>query len=124
MNRYFLLAKKVALLSNHKFRMGAVLVHRHKVVSIGNNNYKTHPLQINHHTGSIGSSVHAELNCLLNAHPEHKRNADIYIVRLLSNNELGKSKPCRNCSRLLINEEIRRVVYFDNEIISVNSWDM
>ena len=29
---------------NGKFRLGAVLVHRNSIVSVGMNSYKTHPL--------------------------------------------------------------------------------
>lgn len=102
---------EIAKLSTHRFPTGAVITRGSKIISFGINKYKSHPLQRNHHTGEIGTSIHAELDAILKVPRDKRIGASIYVVRLLRDNSTGNAKPCKCCRKLLITENIYVVVY-------------
>lgn len=46
-------------------------------------------------------TIHAEVNALLECSPEERKGATIYVT----------ARPCAECSKLIINSGITRVVY-------------
>ena len=46
-------------------------------------------------------TIHAEVNALLECSPEERKGATIYVT----------ARPCAECSKLIINSGIKRVVY-------------
>jgi len=105
------LALKVAELSDHRFSMGAVIARGSRVISFGVNKYKTHPLQINHHTGRLGGSIHAELDAILKAPYRYRKDSQMCIGRVLKDGSPGNARPCKNCCKLLSDSGIYIIAY-------------
>lgn len=105
------LATKVAQLSGHKFQIGAVLVRGKRVLSFGVNKYKSHPRQINPHTKTLGTSIHAELDCVIHAPYPMISGSSIYVARLLRDGTHGYCRPCISCISLLKEYGIRKIIY-------------
>jgi len=91
-----------------KFRLGAVLVHRNSIVSVGMNSYKTHPLMA---ARTEWPFLHAEQNAIIRAGLDNCEGLDLYIARVLKNNTLALSKPCDVCTELIKDVGIRNVFY-------------
>ena len=99
------------------FRLGAVLVHRNSIVSIGMNSYKTHPLMA---ARTSWPFLHAEQNAIIRAGMDHCEGLDLYIARVLKNNDLALSKPCKVCIKLIEDVGIRNIYYSTNAKEFVN----
>ena len=99
------------------FRLGAVLVHRNSIVSIGMNSYKTHPLMA---ARTEWPFLHAEQNAIIRAGLDNCEGLDLYIARVLKNNTLALSKPCKVCVELIKDVGIRNIYYSTNAKEFVN----
>jgi deoxycytidylate deaminase len=108
--RFINLASKVAVLSAHKFRIGAVIVQGSRTISFGINKYKSHPKQMNHHTAEHADSIHAELDAIINSRG-NAEGATIYIVRLLQDGTIAMARPCFHCIKELKSAGVKRIVY-------------
>ena len=109
------LAEKVASLSTHYNKVGAIITRGRRVISIGINKNKSHRKQINHHTDVIGSKIHAELDAVIKAPYFLLEGSDIYVVRLLRNNNMGLARPCKSCIIILRQYKIKHMIYSINE---------
>lgn len=96
---------------NGKFRLGAVLVHRNSIVSVGMNSYKTHPLMASRTSWPF---LHAEQHAIIRAGLNNCEGLDLYIARVRKNNDLAMSKPCSVCIRLIHDVFIKNVYYSTN----------
>ena len=94
-----------------KFRLGAVLVHRNSIVSIGMNSYKTHPLMAERTEWPF---LHAEQHAIIRAGVDNCEGLDLYIARVLKNNDLALSKPCKVCTELIKDVGIKNIYYSTN----------
>ena len=99
------------------FRLGAILVHRNSIVSIGMNSYKTHPLMA---ARTSWPFLHAEQNAIIRAGLDNCEGLDLYIARVLKNNTLAMSKPCKVCIKLIKDVGIRNIYYSTNTRKFVN----
>lgn len=114
------IAIKVASLSeHHNFRIGAVIAKKNKIISMGINKKKTHPRQVNHYTNIVGSSIHAELDAIIRAPHNLLENSTIYVARLLRNNKIGLTKPCKSCIAIFKEYKIKTMVY-----TTYDSWEI
>ncbi len=105
--RFFDLAEKISIRSSHKQHfIGACIVKKNRIISLGYNQLKTHPK-----SPSKFKSLHAETHALLGIPLEQLRGASIYVFRKTRNNTLGNSKPCRDCESLLRAVGIKNVFY-------------
>lgn len=102
--------KGVADKSIMKFKIGAAIVKRGRLLSIGHNSTKTHP--------KFGSkknfmTLHAEGAAIYNANKLgiDVKGATIIIYR---RNWLN-SKPCESCQRLIEKAGIAKIIYTNNE---------
>ena len=95
----------------NKFRLGAVLVHRNIIVSIGMNSYKTHPLMAERTEWPF---LHAEQHAIIRAGVDNCEGLDLYIARVLKNNDLALSKPCKVCIELIKDVGIKNIYYSTN----------
>ena len=93
-----------------KFRLGAILVHRM-------NSYKTHPLMA---ARTSWPFLHAEQNAIIRAGMDNCEGLDLYIARVLKNNDLAMSKPCKVCIKLIEDVGIRNIYYSTNAKEFVN----
>lgn len=109
--RFFQLAEKLAIKSNHPdHKHGAVLVRKGKIIGIGFNQSKTHA-QSNHPFRTI----HAEFSAIINSQLQEFDNCEMYIVRKRKNGTLANSKPCYFCERMLKSLSVKRVYYSTND---------
>lgn len=102
--------KDVAGKSKMKFKLGAAIVKRGKVLVVGNNSSKTHP--------KFGSkdnymTMHAEGNALFNA---KKLGIDVKgAMMVVYRKNWLCAKPCDSCQKLIKNAGIKKVIYTNNE---------
>ena len=127
-NHYFSLAHNACYYSDFmKARLGAVLIYKGKVMSVGWNSNKTSPLQreLNRYRGyDVDSSIahntlHAEVACLTKAKDldiDWGR-ASIFVYRIKKNGSAGLSYPCKGCMALIKSMGIKNI-YFSTE----NGW--
>ena len=91
------------------YRHAALLGVKHKIISLGVNKEKTHPLQKEYKHSSHCNWTHAEVDCLSNTVIPDK--STLYVIRLNSKNTYAESKPCIGCMELIHHKGIKRVVY-------------
>jgi deoxycytidylate deaminase len=99
------LAAKNAMSSNHhRFRLGAVVVKRGRVLSQGVNIPKKDP-----YTPPHRESIHAEVNALKGV--KNPDGATLYVARLNSTDDLALAKPCEYCINHMLDNNIQKVVF-------------
>lgn len=103
-------ARKSALRSSYRFRLGAVIYRKNVILGVGvNNHLKTHPKSSTFH-----NRTHAELAAIISV-PEGKlKGASIYVHRLRRDGLDGISRPCKHCMRLLMSVGIKDINYSVN----------
>lgn len=130
--RYFNLAKNASDFSDYpKIHIGAVLIYKNKILSIGYNTTQSHPIQKEYnqyrHTKertydieSMPNSLHAEMSCLVST--KHLDidwdKASIFVYRCRKNGKVALAKPCSACSMALCNRGIKNIYYTTN-----NGWN-
>lgn len=100
-------------------RVASALVYRKRILAIGSNLAKTHPMQ--HKYTKHTCKIHAELNTLLKAYkifPNlNYKNTTLYISRIKRPRAYAESwitgiaKPCLGCSEIISFFNIVNVVY-------------
>jgi len=89
-----------------RLQVGAVVVKDNRIKGTG---YNGSPSKMAH-CDDVGCmmranhcvrTIHAEVNALLECSPEERNGATIYVT----------ARPCAECSKLIINSGIKRVVY-------------
>lgn len=115
---FFKVAKEMSTLSDHRCRIGCVIVDRHRVISSGcNSNSKYHRLQAEIDSKYFGCTcygkVHAETSALI---PLIKQKYDlscatVYTYREDRNGDISMSRPCPRCMGLIKDCGIKRVYY-------------
>jgi tRNA(Arg) A34 adenosine deaminase TadA len=112
------LAIKLANSSKSRKKVGALLLHKNKVIAQGvNQDTKSHPLQAKL-ADMVGLSekiyLHAEISALVKC----KSEADTIVVARLgghNGDELRNAKPCPICSLALEQAGIEHIYYTTNE---------
>lgn len=115
---YFNAAKAISSMSDHKQKLGCVVVLGHKIVSSGcNSNSRKHKMQALLDKKEFGSEcpgfLHAETDALL---PLIRNNinlqfATIYIYREHKNGEVGMARPCSRCMKVIKRCGIQKIKY-------------
>ena len=121
--KFFQKAEAAAALSEFKRApMGCIAVYKNKVISVGINSHKTHPIQreydkyrkihLNGGCNAYLHSLHAEIDCLLSVDDEKidMSKVELYICRLTKSGT-GLAKPCPACRAYLKDRGIRKVHY-------------
>lgn len=105
--------KKKALNSDLQYKHSAGLIHKNKMVSTGFNKYITFSSKIN--IINFKTSIHAEIDAILQTDIKFIRGLDIIIIRIkeLANGKiiLKNSRPCNSCIDKMRNYGIRKVYY-------------
>ena len=121
-NHYLNLARNACYYSDFmKARLGAVLIYKGKVMSVGWNSTKTSPLQrqLNCYRGynvdasEAHNTLHAEVACLTKARDldiDWGR-ASIFVYRIKKDGSPGMSRPCKGCQALIKSMGIKNVYY-------------
>ena len=111
--RHEKLAYRIALQSQSKFRMGAILTKGSNVINVGvNNMYKTHPITSRYTHRPLGT--HAEVSVCKRVTPEDIIGSTIYICRVLKNGKIAMAAPCECCMQILTLFSVRGV-YFSTD---------
>lgn len=126
---YFRAAESVANLSNHRCKMGCVVVNGHRIISSGHNSAtKTHAFQTkvdSHYFGcDCAGYLHAETDALIpliNSGVDLSR-AVIYVYRNMRDGSKGMARPCPRCMGVIKSLGIKKINYstpdgFAEEII-------
>lgn len=94
-------------------RMSAVITKRNKIMSVGVNSHKTHPLQKRFARNPQSLHLHAEIAALKNAlrkfSLEELSGATIYVARVLKDGSPALAKPCLGCEKALMEFGIKHV---------------
>jgi len=102
--RFFEIAKLAAIKSEHRIKIGAVLVKNGKPVAIGFNKVgKTHP--------KAEWFIHAELDCVLETKHTNWKNTTLYVYRTNRLDQVLNCKPCHNCQEVLKLFGVKKVYY-------------
>lgn len=105
----FRLAKNVSKLSQHpKHKMGAVIVANGKPISVGHNQYKSHP-------EAKYSGLHAEIQALKTSGKSKIKGSSIFVYRETKHGDLALAKPCNDCTKQLVEFGIKWVFYTTDE---------
>ena len=115
---YFSAAKAVSTLSDHKQKVGAAVVLKHRIISSAcNSDCKTHPLQKQYNkyrfTEDSPHKCHAELSALVPLIRDgvDLSRASIFVYRQHKNGSLAMARPCKSCMALIKDVGINRVFY-------------
>jgi hypothetical protein len=92
-------------------------VNKNQIVSVGFNRNKTHPMM-----GTI-KHLHAEADCIRHARikarerdiPIEVIGASMYVFRTTRNGNVGCSKPCKVCEKILRGHFVKEVYYIDDD---------
>lgn len=118
---YFKAAKAISELSDHKQKVGCVVVMGHKIISSGHNSkIKCHAVQARIDKERFGCEcagrIHAEIDALL---PLVKNRVDltrasIYVYRQFKDGILALARPCEGCMSLIKQCGIKDIYYTNN----------
>lgn len=117
--RYFAMAKNASKMSDYtRCQHGTVVVYKGKIIGAGYNCCKSHPIQraynIERFTGdSNPHSLHAEIHAL---YPLMTADIDwskvcVFNYRQKRTGELGMSRPCASCMRMLKDLGVHHIYY-------------
>jgi len=96
-----------------KHQIGAVLVRRNRIISIGYNSYrKTHPKAEDHY----GHFIHAEIHALIGVPSADLFDSTIYVGRMNRLGAKGISKPCKHCEAVLRKSGVRDAYYLNRQL--------
>lgn len=124
-HKFFSAARSLAATSKHpKARVGAVLVDRGEIISVGVNGNKSHPLQQKYNqlrfrdddVSNMGHLMHAEIEALVKGRSDiSTHHAAIYVYRVMRNGDKGMSRPCSGCVQALLDFGVKRMYYTTTE---------
>ena len=99
-----------AMMSQHNFKHGAVIVKNGKIINSSRNQYCT-IARVGNFKARIWS-IHAEMNALQGLPKSITNGANMYVVRVSkTNHQFMNSKPCAICSSLIRKAGIKNVYY-------------
>lgn len=115
---YFRAAQGMADLSNHRCKMGCVVVEGHRIISSGHNSAtNTHAFQArvdsNYFRCDCAGYLHAETDALIpliNSRADLSR-ASIFVYRKMPRGGMGMARPCPRCMGVIRSLGIRKIHY-------------
>ena len=120
-HNHYELARTMGFKSTSRFRLGAVLAKKNRVISTGYNDMrKTHTIMQKYNRDKTWApGLHAEVDACIGVPAAEMDGADLYVVRILKSGHLAMAKPCRICQQFLAKSGIP-IVYYS---ISPNKYD-
>ena len=97
----------------------AFLVKGGKIVHVGWNKLRSHPINYKHPYQSYVSGIHAEVDAILKSGLEDLSKYEIVVIRINRNNEVSNSMPCKGCRSVINQFGIKRVWYSNSAGIVV-----
>lgn len=115
---YFRAAEAVSRLSDHKQKVGCVVVNKHRIISSGyNSSVRCHAIQARIDKKRFGTDcpgkLHSEVDALL---PLIRNNVDlsnasIFVYRQHKDGSLAMARPCPGCMSLIRSCGIKTICY-------------
>jgi deoxycytidylate deaminase len=107
---YFRMAKKAMLLSDSRFRLGACILLKRKVISIGfNQMLRSHPLVRKY---DQFDAIHAEVSAILRLkNKELLIGSTVIVYRETKDGIPTLAKPCKVCQKILKEFGISKAIY-------------
>ncbi len=88
------------------YQLCALVVKKNRVLSVGYNNPKTHPL-----AKTKMRQLHAEIDALIGCTEKQLDGAELIVVRARRDRKIGMAKPCKVCHEFIKHVGIKRVYY-------------
>lgn len=85
----------------------ALVVSKNRVLSVGYNQPKTHPIS----KDTTMQQLHAEMHAMIRCADKDLQNADVVVARTRPSGKPGLAKPCGICQGILTRFGVRRVFY-------------
>ena len=116
----FQIARQVSFNSDyHKVKIGSILVYKKKIISVGSNSNKTHPLQkqydIYRNRKGLKHRIHAEIDAIIQCSKSDLNGAYLYNYREDKDGNISNSRPCQACIHALKDKGIKRIFYTTKE---------
>lgn len=118
LEKFLNIAKSMSEISNfNKFKIGAVLVIKGKVIARGFNSSKGHPMQKKYNVNrtDMGENsphpIHAEMDVLKKTKGMDLKNAELYIYNINNNGEQRLARPCGACMEAIKDRGIKTIHY-------------
>lgn len=100
-------------------RIAAAIVYKNRIMSIGYNQWKTHPFQAeygkNEHAIWFHAETHAINNALKRMTERELKKSTMVVVRVKKDDDLkdtfGLAKPCRGCQKCIEEHQLKSVIY-------------
>lgn len=90
--------------TTYKFRLGAVVFNRHRILGAGYNRVFSR--------GSYDSQGNcAELLAIKKTPSKYLNGAEILVCRVNNSGSLGMARPCNRCRKLIAKSGIKRIIY-------------
>ena len=93
----------------------ACIVYKHEIVAFGQNQMKSHPFQAKFAKNSKAIFIHAEVEAIYNALKKlslkELEKAELYVIRLKKDGQIGLSAPCTGCARCINTFKIGKVFH-------------
>ena len=101
-------------------RHAAILTINNKIISIGINKSKTHPLQKKYSRHPSLTAIHAEIDCLSRVDKDSLdgHRTTLYIAMINPDGSPHLSCPCSGCSKAINDYNIDRIIYTTNDGIA------
>jgi deoxycytidylate deaminase len=120
MNKFFAAAEKAGdVSSDFKVAIGSVIVDSGRIISIGINTRRSHPLQ-HHYAHLVGRPekiyLHAEMHAIVQAKSfRNLYRPEIYVFRKNRQGQLAMARPCPICMQAIKDCGITRIHYTTND---------
>lgn len=119
--------EKIAVANpNQTEKLAAAIVRNNRIISIGLNSRKSHPLQAKYSKNDQAIFLHAEIDAIKNALREVEvdglERMEMYVCRVKKPKPFSKrwvwglAKPCCGCQRAIHAFGLKRVVFTTDEI--------
>lgn len=115
---FFKAAQSMSYLSDHRCRIGCIIVDKHRIISSGyNSNTKCHPVQAEidtrHFNCYCTGKIHAETRALIPflRNKQDLSRATVYTYRELKDGTLAMARPCPRCISLIKSLGISKIKY-------------
>lgn len=101
----------------YKFKIGAVLVIKGRIITRGYNSTKSHPLQKRYNIERLNVNnnaphyLHAEMDVLNKAKGIDLKNAELFIYHINSLGEQKMARPCAACMKAIKEHEVGIIHY-------------
>lgn len=93
----------------------AAITYKGKIISIGRNQLKTHPIMKKYGKNDKAIFLHAEIDAILRAArevgPEFLSKCTLYVLRVTKGGVVSNSCPCSGCARFIKDMNIKEVVF-------------